>query len=338
MRSDIWFIFSSLLAVCSLCVSNDLQADTASSNSKTKLKPAEEKPFPWLTGPLLTPSGHVIPKGHWNIEPYEFVQTNHGVYDHRWHTHSIPHNFYIAQTQVPVQYGLGYRMDFTFSPAWSWQHTHGASHWVLNDMNYGFDVQILADKEARWWPAIKLALRGNLPIGKYQHLSSKALGTDAGGSGSWAPAVGITMSHLYWWGGHIFFAARMNWQYTFQTPVHVRGLNVYGGGHHCAGKAYPGQVLVGQFGFELALSQRWALAGDVQYQHINRTRFKGSPGSSHGVPNPVGAPSQDQWSLAPAIEYNWSPYVGIIAGVWFSVAARNSPEFATAVVAVNIYK
>jgi hypothetical protein len=303
-----------------------------------EMKPTKKEPEPWLTGPLLTPSGHVIPKGHWNIEPYEFIATNFGIYNHHWDTHGVPHNFYSVQTLIPLQYGLGAGFDFTITPAWSWNHIKGASHWVFNDMSYGFDYQILGDKKGAWWPAIKLALHGNLPFGRYQHLNPDRKGTDIGGSGSWAPGVGLTFSHLYWWGGHIFFGARMNLQYTFPTPVHVRDFNIYGGGHHCAGKAYPGQSLVGQFGFELTLSQRWALAGDVQYLHVNKTRFKGQKGSNHGVPNGVGFPSTDQWSVAPAIEYDWNAYVGIIAGVWFSVAARNSPEFATAVVAVNIYK
>ncbi len=312
-------------------------SDEFSTHTK-KEKPKAPEPSPWLTGPLLTPSGHVIPGGHWNIEPYEFINTNFGTYDRNWHTHSVPHNFYAASTQVPIQYGLGHRWDIAFNPAFSWQHTKGASHWVINDMGFGFDYQILGDKQGKWWPAIKLALKGNFPIGRYQKLETDEKGTDIGGTGSWLPTVGIVMSHLYWWGGHIFFAARMNWQYTFPTAVHVRGLNAYGGGHHTAGKVYPGQVLVGQFGFELTLNQRWALAGDIQYQHSTHTRFKGSKGSTAGVPNTVGGPSSEQWSVAPAIEYNWNPYVGVIAGVWFSVAGRNTAEFANAVVAINIYK
>jgi len=324
-------LFFSLLT---LGLFSTLHADTASAE-QPKAKVRSE---PWLTGPLLTPSGHVIPAGHWNIEPYEYVNTNYGVYDHRWRSHSVPHNFYNVLTQVPIQYGIGAGFDFQFVPQFSWNHIHGASHWVLNDMGYGFDYQILSDNKDKWWPAIKLALRGNFPIGKYQHLHAHGKGTDIGGTGSWAPGVGITMSHLYWWGGHIFLAARMNWQYSFPTPVHVRGFNAYGGGHHCCGKAYPGQVLIGQIGLELSLSQRWVLAGDIQYQHINHTRFRGQKGATDGVPNSVGGPSSDQWSLAPAIEYNWNPFVGIIAGVWFTVAARNSPVFANAVVAINIYK
>jgi hypothetical protein len=328
-------ILLSLLSASSLFFSNILHADQMTTHTA---KPKVEEPLPWFTGPLLTSSGHVIPEGHWNIEPYEYVATTFGTYDHRWRTHSLAHNVYNVITQLPIQYGLPANFDVVFVPQFTWNRTHGASHWVFNDMGFGFDYQILGDKKGKWWPAIKLALRGNFPFGKYQHLNPKDKGTDIGGSGSWLPTVGITMSHLYWWGGHIFFAPRMNWQYTFPTPVHVRNFNTYGGGRHTCGKVFPGQVLIGQFGFELSLSQRWALAGDVQYQHVNKTRFKGQKGATAGVPNTVGGPSSDQWSLAPAIEYDWSAYVGIIAGVWFTVAARNSPEFATAIVAINIYK
>jgi len=327
-RATIFFVLLVIL-------SNKLHAEEILTHIE---KPNIEEPFPWLTGPLLTPSGHVVPEGHWNIEPYEFVNTLYGVYNHRWHAHAIPHNVYSASTQLPIKYGLGHRLDFAFTPAFSWNHTHGASHWVLNDMGFGLDVQILDDKKEKWWPSIKLALLGNFPFGKFQHLEADGKRTDIGGTGSWLPTIGLVMSQLYWWGGHIFFAARMNWQYTFPTPVHVRGFNTYGGGRHTCGKVYPGQILVGQFGFELTLSQRWALAGDVQYQHINKTRFKGQKGTTEGVPNTVGPPSSDQWSLAPAIEYDWNAYVGIIAGVWFTIAARNSPQFANAVVAINIYK
>ncbi len=325
----------SALTACTLSFSGTLFAATPSSNRASK--PIEfAEPFPWLTGPLLTPSGHVIPNGHYNIEPYEFVTTNYGTYDANWHTHSIP-NFYNISTQIPFQFGIPWDFDVAFTPAWSWNHIEGASHWDLNDMSYGFDYQILKDKKGKWWPAIKLNVHGNLPIGRYQKLNPKSKGTDIGGSGSWAPSVGIVMSHLYWWGGNYFFAPRFNVQYTIPTPVHVKNLNAYGGGHHTRGKVFPGQSLLFLFGFEIALTQRWALAGDIQYVHVNKTRFKGHKGATDGVPNTVGAPSSEQWSLAPAIEYDWSPNYGIIAGAWFSVAGRNQLEFASGVVAINIY-
>jgi hypothetical protein len=42
------------------------------------------------------------------------------------------------------------------------------------------------------------------------------------------------------------------------------------------------------------------------------------------------------FSLAPAIEYNWSDYVGIITGAWFTIAGRNALTFISSVTALNV--
>jgi hypothetical protein len=314
-----------------LCLSGTLFADPTA-----RIKEGNE-PEPWLIGPLLTPSGHVIPNGHYNIEPYEFYTTNFGLYNKHWIAHDIPNNFTIANTQVVVQMGMPSDWDFTFTPSWSWNHIDGASHWVLNDLDFGFDYQLLYDKKERWWPAIKLQLRANAPLGRYQKLNPKYRRTDAGGAGSWFPGFGIVMSDRYWLGGYRFFVPRFSIEYTLSTPVHVKNFNVYGGGHHTRGKVYPGHNLSALFGFELSFTQRFAIAGDILYSHFNKTRFKGHKGATLGIPNPIGLPSIESLSFAPAIEYDWSANYGIIAGVWFSATGRNAPEFASAVIAVNIY-
>ena len=51
-----------------------------------------------------------------------------------------------------------------------------------------------------------------------------------------------------------------------------------------------------------------------------KTRFKGKT----LVPNT--APPAAQFSLAPAIEYNWSSDIGIIFGPWFTIAGRNAVQ------------
>jgi hypothetical protein len=51
----------------------------------------------------------------------------------------------------------------------------------------------------------------------------------------------------------------------------------------------------------------------------------------------MGGPSIESLSLAPAIEYSWSANFGMIAGVWFTAAGRNSTVFANGIVAINVY-
>jgi hypothetical protein len=44
-----------------------------------------------------------------------------------------------------------------------------------------------------------------------------------------------------------------------------------------------------------------------------------------------------QYSLAPAIEYNWNIDLGVISGVWFTFAGKNAEAFASWVTALNYY-
>lgn len=326
MRSSLFF--SSLLWTL-----GSLHANTTTKHTTPPVDP----PMPWLTGPLLTPAAHTIPSGHYNIEPYEYVTTNYGVYNKHWNGVSTPHNVYNVITQTIIQVGIPAQFDVFVAPQWEWNHTHSASHWALNDLGFGFDYQLYARGRHDWLPSFKLNVGAKAPIGKYDHLNPHLRGTDAGGTGSWMPSAGIVMSHLVYLGGKFFFSPRFNLQYTVPTPVFVRGYNVYGGGKGTRGTVFPGQSLVALFGYEFSLSQNWAIAGDIQYQHTNKTRFKGHRGSTDGIPHRLTSPSSESWSLAPAIEYNWSAYYGVIAGAWFTVAGRNTPEFASGVVAINIY-
>lgn len=302
--------------------------------------PAEPPyPLPWLTGPLLTPSGHVIPVGHINMEPYLFGNIATGIYNSHWRPHSTP-NFYNVNTQVPVQFGIFPRWDFQLTPSFSWNHFQNASHWEWNDLPFLFDFQIYYDSPTSLsgFPAVKLTFRANAPIGKYQHLNPNKKGTDIGGSGSWEPGIELTFSRLFHFTGVHYLATRLNFTYIVPTPVHVRGFNAYGGGHGTAGKAYPGATFVTLLGLEYTLAQKWALALDAVYAHGNRTHFSGQKGKTNGVTNSISAPSSEQFSLAPAFEYNWNANCGLIAGCWFSVAGRNTARFVNPVIAINIYQ
>lgn len=329
--------FKHLLASCSLAAglfslpiqafSDDIMHQETSQMKKKEL-PAD---LPWFTGPLLAPSGHVVPAGHWNIEPYLFATTTYGNYGPNWHTTSIP-KLFSANVQIPIQYGVVSPIDVEIVPQFSWNHADGASKWVINDLPLAIDIQLLTDKPGKWWPGIKLTLSASAPIGKYQNLDPHKLGTDIGGAGTWNENIALVFSRLFHISEAIYYAPRLSFRYTIPNPVHVKNLNAYGGAKGTHGKAYPGNTLVTILGMELSLSPNWALACDFQYEHGNKTRFSGKATA------PMGGPSNEQFSVAPAFEYNWNAQFGIIAGAWFSFAGRNAHEFASGVVAVNIYK
>lgn len=294
------------------------------------------QPGPWLTGPLIAPSGHVMPTGHINYEPYFFWSEVRGNYNANWHRVKLEHKFTQVIIQPTFQWGILPYTEFDFAPQIFWQHTNHQSQWVWGDMPFGFAFPIYVDKNSSW-PDIKLKVNANAPWGKYQHLDPKKLGTDDGGVGSWNPSAGVVLTRLFHPGGVHYLSARWFLQYVMPTPVHVKGYNNYGGNKQTRGKVYPGNIFFTDVGLEFTLTQRWALALDISWQHNNKNRFKGRRGGTKAAPALVNKPSSEQFTLAPAVEYNWNEWLGAIGGAWFTFAGRNSAQFMQWVIAVNIY-
>jgi hypothetical protein len=303
----------------------------------------EEVQGPWMTGPLLTPSGHIVPFGHQNFEPYIYWTDIRGRYDQHWHSHPISPHFKNLLSQTALQFGILPGVELDLLPQFIYNNSGGQHMWRVADLPVGLAFQIFMDDPNKWYPALKLRVGALIPLGKYDRLNPNKLGTDAGGGGNWAPTLGITSVHTYHFGGTHFFSWRMNVSYTFTVPISVHGPSFYGGAppikgitKGTRGTVYPGCILIIQKGFEYSLNLNWVLALDLMYQHSNRTRFSGH--------SPLGTkpirPSAEQFSIAPAIEYNFNANIGIIAGPWFSIAGRNNnftPQFISWILAINIY-
>ena len=74
------------------------------------------------------------------------------------------------------------------------------------------------------------------------------------------------------------------------------------------------------------------------YVNSQATHFSGNPGfTPGGTVESVGGRGGNQASLAPAIEYNFTAQLGIIAGVWFSVTGPHAGEFTSNTIAINYY-
>ncbi len=290
---------------------------------------------PWFTGPLLTPTANVVPKGHYNIQSYLFFTNIYGHYNAHWENHSMPHLF-IGSFVLDVQFGLSKICDFQFNPLVLYKHQKGIHAWSFGDIPISLGFQLYKADPAGL--AVKLRFLATLPTGKYQHLSLHKQGLDAGGLGGYFPGIALVFGRTFQMGCSQFLATRLSLSYHVPTPVHVKGLNSYGGGPHTRGKVFPGQFFISLLGLEWSFSQRFVLACDLEYIHTNKIRFKGERGHLNGIPHLIGAASKEQISIAPALEYNFNQSVGIIAGCWFTVAGRNIPAFASGIISLNIYK
>lgn len=288
-----------------------------------------EKPdAPWYTGPLLTPSAKVVPKGNFNIEPYVYWLVINGEYDSKSHARSIPHINQI-QNQFTFKIGLTERVDLTGSFQSFYARMLGVHSTGFNDSSLGLEYQIHLAKPDEWYPNIKCSLVEILPTGRSEHLRLRKLGTDAGGTGAYLTLASLTLGkiiHLY---DVHFLSLRLNFNATFKGRSRVKGLNTFGGDRTTSGRVFIGSTFIVQGAFELNLTRNWVLACDFQAFYSAKDTFRGR------TLLPVGGPSNTLYSLAPAIEYNFSDPLGVIIGSWFTVNGRNAPRFVSLVAAVD---
>lgn len=319
------------------------------------LNEPQATPTPWFTGPLLAPSPTVVPAGSWSIEPYFFAIKTPAAYDKEWQPQSNP-TLWTVSCQIPVWVGLTNWLDLQIQPTLNWNHKQGSgAHWSLGDLVLQLEFQLYRDSlpHKTWLPSIKFALREGIPTGKYRNLDPKKSSTDLGGSGSWNTAFELVFGRIFQLSNTHFLTSRLGFTYTLPSPVHVKGFNAYGGGLGANGTAYPGKNFQVDLGLEISLSRNWAFALDILGVWQSRSKFSGNPGianvDSLFAPISPELPSEGslaindvksyiQYSLAPALEYNFNENFGIIGGTWFTIAGKNVSEFYSAVIAINYYK
>jgi len=297
---------------------------------------AETKNTPWLTGPLLAPSGNVVPLGSINIEPYLYCTYYTGVYGLDWKTTSRP-VFSSYALNIPIQFGIAPRVDFTISPTVFMNRTQGKHAWGFGDIILASGIQLVKEGERN--PSVKLALQELFPSGKYDHLNPELLFTDGTGGGSYVSTIGLVIGKFLVVKKNHDVNIRFTAAYSVPSSVFLKGLNFYGGAPNTRGRYYPCQLATMDLGLEYSITRNWALALDVLYNYATRTKFVGKHGE--GLVSPVGGiltEVSSQFSLAPAMEYNWSQSLGLIAGAWFTIAGRNVNIFRSAVIAINYYK
>ena len=308
------------------------------ANPPAHLPESEFIYHPLFTGPLLTPETHVVQGGHVNLEPYVYVNTDYGNYTGNW-SYSDTTDTQSVNPLLYTQIGLTSFMDMALTPQFFTYFSGGETTTGVGDFEVEFDFQLIAGGGFKQSPSLLFNIGEIFPVSKYSNLNPSKNGTDAIGSGTYQTTCGFVVGKNFDFGGRHFLATRYSISYSYSTPVHVKGFNTYGGGNGTDGYVYPGNAFVLLSGFEYSLTRNWVLAIDLQYQHIDRNRFSGVNGVlANGSEAINSAPSSESFSMAPAIEYNWSETWGLIAGCWFTIAGRNASAFASGIVAVNYYK
>lgn len=291
---------------------------------------AEKMFIPWYTGPLITGSANNVPARKVNIQGYLYFNTQFAQFNKNRKSIDVP-NIYTLNPLLLVQRGLTNWLDFTVVGQGFFRWRKGEEAQFFGDTTTTFGFQLV--KQSAHKPSVRFTLGETYPTGRYQHLNSKKNGIDATGAGAFQTVVGLNISRILWWIKLHPISLRLATSYAIPDhKVKVKSFNAYGGGIGTNGKVSVGQSLNIDIGIEVSLTQKWVFATDIAYTYSNKSSFSGNPGVSPlGGPAAVGAPSSDQLSLAPAIEYNVSDSAGFIGGVWFAATGRNSSNFVAVV-------
>lgn len=307
--------------LCSLALYPDGQPAFAQAGSQ---------PIPykqWFMGPIITPNPNTVPPGHPGLELELIVSKNYGTYDGRWKLQHSPAIWGIRPL-FDFQAGFNSVLGVEVIGSMITNFSQGASYTHLTDTIFRCGFQILTDQQDSWVPDLRVLFQEILPTGHYQKLSTKKYGTDLTGQGSFQSGLQIVSQKLFWSEGKHPFRLRGSAGYFVPAPVSVQGINYYGGDSKTKGKVYPGQYFSGFVYGEYALSRRWAIASELNYQQGAPGRFSKRRGA------PIDVPQFVQISILPEIQHTFSENMGVIVGGWFTLAGKNSYAFGNVFCAV----
>jgi hypothetical protein len=300
------------------------------------LNQAEQMFNPWYTGPLVTPSASLVAPGHGVVQPYLIVTDNYQFFNQKRESITIPNQLMQLTALSVFQFGVTNSVDMLITPS-------GGGQWQAGEHGGGFGdlpvtIGFLINRQTLYTPQIKFTIQEKFPTGKYQHLNRKNLGLSGFGGGAFQTQFGLSFGKIVNWTSQHPINTRLFLGYNIATLVDVEGLNAYGGGRYTSGIVQPGNIFTVDGAVEISITQRWVAALDIVYVAKNSTKFHGFPGyTATGALATVGNPSNDNLSLAPAIEYNWNGSFGLVTGVQFSVYGRNSFNFVSGQFSVYYY-
>ena len=283
----------------------------------------------WFTGTLLSPSPGVPHEGVLGIEPYLIDKRGMGVFDANGIFHSTPAANEQARSYTSFNYGFTDAFSLQLIPAVAHVSHDGDTQTGLADLPVKLHYRPIAGALDFWHPSLTTTFGITLPLGKFEHLRNSA---DGFGTGAYTAMEEVELQQRFttWLHPH---RLRM-WARVSQplNTVDLHGVTSYGTAQGFLGTVVPGSSSELGIGDEVGIDQQWALALDVLQDF-----GKGPHVRAAGVTGAMPAIEGTEFWVAPAIEYNPTARVGIIAGFEIAMAGRNSSAQVIPQVAVNMF-
>ena len=274
----------------------------------------------WWTGPIIANSPNALPPGHVYVESY--------AYD----AHAPGADGFGSSTFL--LYGVTKRLTLGLIPAFGYDRLAGdksSSRIGAGDLAVHVQYQLTHFDAQSGKPAIAVAVEESLPTGRFDRL---ARASDGFGDGAYATTVGAYGQDIFWLPNGRILRTRINLTQSFPGTAHVEGASVYGTSADFTGRARPGGATAFDNAWEYSVTRSWVAAVDFYYRHGRQTSVDGA--DAMGAVHLMGGPS-DTFAVAPAVEYSWTPNLGVLFGMRFITPARNTRPSVTPVFAFSAF-
>ncbi|QNK02516.1 transporter [Dyella telluris] len=279
----------------------------------------------WWTGPMMANSAETLPPGHILLEPYLYDVTSKG-------SDSFGSRTY-------MNYGVANNFTMGIIPVFGYNRVSGgpnSSGVQVGDITVQAQYRLRQFHEGSWLPSVAIQLQQSFPSGKYDQLGNRP--ADGLGTGAYTTTIGINTQTYLWMPNGRILRVRFNVSASFSSRTEVEGVSVYGTDANFRGHARPGDNVFANASLEYSLTRRWVLALDLLYNHNSSTHVSGQE-YANGDPFPpdatLGAKSNRYIGFAPAVEYNWSPNIGLLVGVRIIPSGNRTSSSITPAIALN---
>jgi Putative MetA-pathway of phenol degradation len=272
----------------------------------------------WWTGPLLAYSAHSLPQGHMLIEPYLYDVAASRTDS----VHSFTYFLYGATDRLTV----GMAPDIAFTSARGAPDSSGVH---LGDTNLRAQYMLTAMDTDQDIPDLAVAVLQTVPTGKYDRLNRAS---DGFGAGAYATSLAVYSQMVWWMPNGRLLRTRLDLSEAFAPRVPVADASVYGTDAGFLGHAQPGNQFSADAAFEYSLTRNWVLALDLIYNHGNATFTRGIAAAKSIQ---LHSGSSDAFGFAPALEYNWTSNLGVLAGLRVFPDSHNTKASVTPAIAIN---
>ena len=288
----------------------------------------------WWTGPIIAAGAGTLPQGHALVEPYVYDVIRYGRFDRDGNERNASRTHHYGSLTYML-YGVTDRFTAGLIPTFGYNDVNDgrdSSGIQVGDLSVQGQYRLAQFREGSWIPTLSFVFQQSLPTGKYDRLGDDV--NDGLGTGANTTTLALYSQYYFWMPNGRILRSRFNVSYALSDDVDVEDVSVYGTEAGFRGTARPADVLTLTLSWEYSITRNWVFAMDLLYQHDASTRLTGIDGDSERVDENFG--SAWRFGIAPAIEYNFTSRIGVIAGArWFG-AGRNTSATITPVVAINM--